>query len=75
MEIPQEPLLNYEEVLQLLPHAPPMVMIDKLWFSEGNNTVSGFSVKEDNIFCKDNFFTGTCLDRKCSSNGSHSDGL
>ena len=52
MEIPQKPLLNYDEVLALLPHADPMVMIDKLWSSKGDNTVSGFLVKESNIFCK-----------------------
>lgn len=53
MNTPENPLLETAQVEALLPHTAPMIMIDTLWLSEGKRTVSGFTVKADNIFCVD----------------------
>jgi 3-hydroxyacyl-[acyl-carrier-protein] dehydratase len=45
-------LLEGEKITELIPQKPPIVMIDKLYFSDDTKTVSGFYINENNIFCK-----------------------
>ena len=45
-----------ENILQLIPQKPPMVMIDKLYSCDENTCVSGLSILRNNIFCDDNYF-------------------
>ena len=39
-----------EDVLKLIPQRPPIVMVDKLISAADKKTVSGFTIKADNIF-------------------------
>ncbi len=45
-----------EEVLKLIPQRPPIVMVDKLISAVDKKTVSGFTIKEDNIFVENHIF-------------------
>lgn len=49
------PILAGEEVFSLIPQKPPIVMVDKLWYNDDTTTVSGVTIKENNIFCEDGF--------------------
>lgn len=46
-----------DAILQLLPHRFPMVMIDKLFISDAESTVTGLFIREDNVFSYEGFFT------------------
>jgi len=39
-----------EDVLKLIPQRPPIVMVDKLISAADKKTISGFTIKADNIF-------------------------
>ena len=39
-----------------IPQKPPMVMIDRLVFSDDNKTETAFLIREDNIFCENREF-------------------
>lgn len=56
-EVLNRPLIEGAEVSALIPQKSPIEMVDKLWFNDERTTVSGFNVLEDNIFCKNGFFT------------------
>ncbi len=45
-----------EEVLKLIPQRPPIVMVDTLISAADKKTVSGFTIKEDNIFVENHIF-------------------
>lgn len=45
-------IADYEEILQIIPQKPPVVMIDRLYFADKLKTVTGLEVKESNIFCR-----------------------
>jgi 3-hydroxymyristoyl/3-hydroxydecanoyl-(acyl carrier protein) dehydratase len=45
-----------EEILKLIPQRPPIVMVDKLISSVERKTISGFTIKNDNIFIENNQF-------------------
>jgi predicted hotdog family 3-hydroxylacyl-ACP dehydratase len=53
----ERPILSGEAVSALIPQKPPIEMVDKLWFSDEHKTVSGFSIKADNLFCSNGYFT------------------
>ncbi|MCW3082818.1 MAG: hydroxymyristoyl-ACP dehydratase [Bacteroidetes bacterium] len=55
-EVLQKPLLEGAEVSALIPQKHPIEMVDKLWFNDDRTTVSGLSVLESNLFCKNGFF-------------------
>ncbi len=44
-------MVTGQELLKLLPQAPPMVMIDTLVSSDIEKTITNLSIKENNIFC------------------------
>lgn len=52
----KDPILSGDAVSALIPQKPPIEMVDKLWFNDDTRTVSGFSIKTDNIFCENGEF-------------------
>jgi 3-hydroxyacyl-[acyl-carrier-protein] dehydratase len=52
-----QPLLEGAEVSALIPQKPPMEMVDKLWVSDEKQVISGFTVLDSNVFCKDGVLT------------------
>ena len=57
MNLPNKPIIEGEAVSALIPQKPPIEMVDKLWFNDDTTTISGFTIKEDNIFCEAGVFT------------------
>ena len=45
-----------KELLKLIPQRPPMVMIEKLIYSDEKRTQTILTVKHDNIFCSNELF-------------------
>lgn len=45
------------DILELIPQRPPMVMVGNHISYDEKNTVTTFFIRNDNIFCKDGFFT------------------
>lgn len=41
------------DILTLIPQRPPFVMVDRLLSFTESGAVSGFTVQEDNLFCRD----------------------
>ena len=55
-DVAEKPILEGLAVSALIPQKPPIEMVDKLWFNDETTTISGFTVKENNIFCENGFF-------------------
>ncbi len=49
-------LVTKEHITEYIPQKNPIVMIDTLNFCEGDTTITGFEIREDNIFVKDGVF-------------------
>lgn len=49
------PILQGEAILKFIPQREPMVMIDKLFFSDEEKCITGLYISEKNIFCRDGF--------------------
>ena len=49
----EKPIIEGAAVSALLPQKPPIEMVDKLWFHDDTYSISGLTVKKENIFCKD----------------------
>ena len=47
-------LASGDELLELIPQSQPMVMIDKLLFSNSQKTITGFKIEPTCIFCENN---------------------
>lgn len=45
-----------EQLLKFIPQRSPMVMIDKLFFSDAEKCITGLHISEGNIFCNDGLF-------------------
>ena len=56
MTVSNKPIIEGGAVSTLIPQKPPIEMVDKLWFNDDTTTISGFTIKEDNIFCEDGVF-------------------
>jgi 3-hydroxymyristoyl/3-hydroxydecanoyl-(acyl carrier protein) dehydratase len=52
----EKPLIEGAQVSALIPQKQPIEMVDKLWSNDSRTTVSGFTILENNIFCKDGYF-------------------
>lgn len=52
---PQYVVNDHETILKLIPQRPPMVMVDRLIYSEEVLTRSDFMIREENIFVKEGF--------------------
>lgn len=50
------PISEGEQILKFIPQRSPMVMIDKLFFSNQEKCTTGLFITEENIFCRDGFF-------------------
>ncbi len=50
-QVLETPIIEGAEVSALLPQKPPMEMVDKLWFHDDTYSISGLTIKDDNIFC------------------------
>lgn len=57
METMEKPIIEGAAVSALIPQKPPIEMVDKLWFNDETTTISGFTIKADNIFCENGEFT------------------
>lgn len=51
-----EIIYHLDKILTLIPQKPPVVMLDKLFFSDRKRTITGLKIKKENIFCSNNFF-------------------
>jgi 3-hydroxymyristoyl/3-hydroxydecanoyl-(acyl carrier protein) dehydratase len=51
-----QPIISGAAVSALIPQKPPIEMVDKLWFNDETTTISGLTIKDDNIFCHNGFF-------------------
>ncbi len=51
-----KPILKNDAVAALIPQKPPIEMVDTLWLNTNDTTISGFTIKPDNIFCENGFF-------------------
>lgn len=49
-------LLKGAQILELIPQRPPMVMVDKLFTVEEKKTVTGLTIRPENIFVMDGLF-------------------
>lgn len=49
-------ILQGEDILKLIPQRHPIVMVDKLIAVEDKKTISGLTIKADNIFIENNQF-------------------
>lgn len=49
-------ILKREEILQLIPQRPPIVMVDKFYGTDNDLSYSGLTILPDNIFCQSNSF-------------------
>lgn len=52
----EKPIIEGAAVSALIPQKPPIEMVDKLWFNDETTTISGFTIKVDNIFCENGEF-------------------
>lgn len=50
-----EALYKNEEIYELIPQRPPIVMVDTLYSVDDEGSYTGLTVKEDNIFCQNGF--------------------
>lgn len=49
----REAIVQGEDILQLIPQRPPMVLVDCFFGIEGNNSYTGFTVAPTHLFCRD----------------------
>jgi 3-hydroxyacyl-[acyl-carrier-protein] dehydratase len=56
MEQTTKELVGIKEIAEYLPQKDPIVMIDCIYHCEGADTVTGFTIRPDNMFVK-----GNCL--------------
>lgn len=49
-------MINLENIQSLIPQKPPFVMVDKLLSVNETTTVTGFTIKADNIFVENGVF-------------------
>ncbi|MCG3167340.1 MAG: hypothetical protein POELPBGB_03130 [Bacteroidia bacterium] len=50
------PIAEGEQLLKFIPQRQPMVMIDKLFFSDAEKCITGLRISEKNIFCREALF-------------------
>lgn len=47
------PLLSGDELLELIPQRPPIVMVDRFFGMDENGSYTGLTVEASNLFCRD----------------------
>jgi len=53
---PHQIIIEGDDILNLIPQKPPMVMVDKLLHFEETKTISGLYISEKNIFVENGLF-------------------
>lgn len=53
MGIPAQILVQGSEVVELIPQRAPMVMVDTLYECSPSGAVTGLTVRDDSMFCRD----------------------
>lgn len=61
MGISKKAIVEGDDILQYIPQRAPIVMVDKFFGVKDELSVSGLTVKKDNIFCKDGYFQDSGL--------------
>lgn len=56
-----KPIIEGADVSILIPQKPPIEMVDKLWFIDETTIISGLTIKKENIFCEEGFFSESGL--------------
>ncbi len=58
MGVFKEALVRGKDILNYIPQRPPIIMVDELFYisQDSLESVSGLTIREDNIFCKDGVF-------------------
>lgn len=56
MNSPKKPLFSGEDVYQVIPQKPPMVMIDTLITADTERAKTTLTITEENVFCDKGFF-------------------
>ncbi|MCQ2350726.1 MAG: hypothetical protein MJ003_02005 [Paludibacteraceae bacterium] len=51
------PLFVGEQIKELIPQRSPIMMVDTLYESTSEEAITGLTIKEDNLFCKNGKFT------------------
>ncbi len=57
MTLTAKPIIEGADVSILIPQKPPIEMVDKLWLHNETTTISGFTIKNENIFCENGAFS------------------
>lgn len=52
MGIFEKTIIPTDEIIEFIPQRPPIVMVDEFFGVDGDLSVSGLTVAEDNIFCE-----------------------
>lgn len=52
----KQPIYRGNEIHQLIPQRPPIVMVDAFFGIEENQSFSGLTIAPDNIFCSEGVF-------------------
>lgn len=61
METYSQVLVDGSEILELIPHRAPFVMVDKLLHTDDVKTISAFTIRPDNIFSFNGFLAEPAL--------------
>jgi len=55
------PIKNYKYIRGLIPQKEPIIMVDSLLYFDDGKVISGFKIKNNNIFLKKNVFSESGL--------------
>ena len=50
----KQPLFKGQDIFNLIPQRHPIVMVDTLYEADDESGITGLTISEDNIFCRDN---------------------
>ncbi len=53
----ENPICQGDEMKNLIPQRDPIIQIDSLYCADETTCETGLTIKEDNMFCEDGFFT------------------
>lgn len=49
---PRQIIVSGKDIYGLIPQRPPMVMVDSFYGFDGNKSLTGLTIKADNLFCQ-----------------------
>lgn len=65
-----KPILTAEQILDYIPQRPPIVMIDKLWATDDEQTQTGLLIRPDLLFVENGYFTEPGLMENIAQTGA-----